>query len=304
LTGKIHVVDTEPLGDAAIWADSDHSVALLGQSTDLTGVRGNSTSGIGVWGASTGGIGVYGHGFSYGVSGATILGAGEGVVGTSISTFGVHGISTNSLGVYGESGADSGVSGFSHTGDGVEGESDHRWGVTGLGDDAAGGGVFADSQSGTGVFAQAETGTAIIGKITGAATALLSLMNNAAEKLSVSILGLVKCIGVVPTPVILTPAGAAVTPDYTTGTHFRITLSDAATTINNPTTPSDGQRVVYELIQDNAGSRTLILGGKFALGTDITAVTLTTTANKRDFLTTIYNSGADKHYVVAFVKGY
>ncbi|MEU8588975.1 hypothetical protein AB0C59_18530 [Streptomyces sp. NPDC048664] len=41
----------------------------------------------------------------------------------------------------------------------------------------------------------------------------------------------------------------------------------------------------------------------FALGTTVSAVTLTTGANKRDFLTAIYNTSKNKWYVVDFVKG-
>ena len=75
-------------------------------------------------------------------------------------------------------------------------------------------------------------------------------------------------------------------------------------TLANPTNPTDGQKVTWEIIQDATGSRTLTLGAKFALGTDISSTTLTTTASKRDFLGAVYNATADKWYVIAFVKGY
>jgi hypothetical protein len=55
------------------------------------------------------------------------------------------------------------------------------------------------------------------------------------------------------------------------------------------------------MIQDGTGSRTITLDTKC---TDLTAVTLTTTASKRDFLGAFYNSATDKFYVTAFVKGY
>lgn len=97
--------------------------------------------------------------------------------------------------------------------------------------------------------------------------------------------------------------GALITTDATLGNHFRATLT-ANATLSNPSNPADAQRLVWEFIQDATGSRTLTLGTKFALGTDITAVTLTTTASKRDFMTVIYNLATDKFYVVAFVKGY
>lgn len=103
-------------------------------------------------------------------------------------------------------------------------------------------------------------------------------------------------------PVTLTDA-ATIATDASLGTHFRVTLGGNRT-LDNPTNPADGQKVVWELIQDGTGSRTITLGTSFALGTDITGVTLSTTAGKRDFLGAVYNSTAAKWYVIAFVKGY
>lgn len=91
--------------------------------------------------------------------------------------------------------------------------------------------------------------------------------------------------------------------DASLGNYFRVTLGGNRT-LGNPTNMVDGQKCIWELIQDGTGSRTITLGSAFALGTDISAVTLTTTASKRDFLGAIYNSTATKWYVIAFVKGY
>jgi hypothetical protein len=103
-------------------------------------------------------------------------------------------------------------------------------------------------------------------------------------------------------PVTLTDA-ATVATNAALGNHFRVTLGGNRT-LGNPTGATDGQRILWELIQDGTGSRTITLDTKFALGTDLTAVTLTTTASKRDFLGAFYNSATDKFYVTAFVKGY
>lgn len=103
-------------------------------------------------------------------------------------------------------------------------------------------------------------------------------------------------------PATLTYA-ATVTTDASQGTLFRITLTGNLT-LANPTNPVDGQKIVWELVQDATGSRTLTLGSAFALGTDISAVTLTTAANKRDFLGAVYNASAAKWYVLAFTRGY
>lgn len=103
-------------------------------------------------------------------------------------------------------------------------------------------------------------------------------------------------------PVVLTDA-ATIATDASLGNHFRVTLGGNRT-LGNPTNPTDGQRVIWELIQDGSGTRTIALDTAFALGTDLTAVTLSTAINKRDFLGAIYNSTAVKWYVTSFIKGF
>lgn len=97
--------------------------------------------------------------------------------------------------------------------------------------------------------------------------------------------------------------GATVNTDASTGDLFRLTLGGNRT-LANPTGMYDGQKVMWEFIQDGTGTRTITLGSKFAFGTDITEVTLSTAAGKRDFMGAIYNLAADKWYVIAFTKGY
>lgn len=80
--------------------------------------------------------------------------------------------------------------------------------------------------------------------------------------------------------------------------------ANANFTLANPTGMYHGQQLIWEILQDATGSRTITLGTIFALGTDITAVTLTTTASKRDLLTGIYNAISGKIYIVGFIKGY
>lgn len=91
--------------------------------------------------------------------------------------------------------------------------------------------------------------------------------------------------------------------DASLGNFFKIT-ANANFTLTNPTNPTDGQRITWQITQDGTGSRTITLGSAFALGTDITSVVLTTTASKCDFLGAIYDSTAVKWRVVSFVKGY
>jgi hypothetical protein len=98
--------------------------------------------------------------------------------------------------------------------------------------------------------------------------------------------------------------GATIATDASLGNYFRVTLGGNRT-LSNPTNMVDGQKCIWEIIQPASGGPwTITLGSAFALGTDISSTTLTTTASKRDFLGAIYNSTATKWYVIAFVKGY
>lgn len=107
------------------------------------------------------------------------------------------------------------------------------------------------------------------------------------------------------TPQTLTDA-ATIATDASTGIHFRVTLAGNRT-LGVPTNPTDGQKVMWEFIQDATGSRTITLAngaGGFELGTDVSTVTLTTAANKHDLMGAVYNSTAQLWYVIAFVRGY
>ena len=106
----------------------------------------------------------------------------------------------------------------------------------------------------------------------------------------------------IPDPVALSDA-ATIAVDASLGNHFRVTLGGNRT-LGNPTNATDGQKLLFEIIQDGTGSRTLALDTKYAFGTDITSFTATTTLNKRDFLGVVYNGTADKFYVIGIQKGY
>jgi hypothetical protein len=101
--------------------------------------------------------------------------------------------------------------------------------------------------------------------------------------------------------------GATIALDASLGNHFRVTLGGNRT-LDIPSNPVDGQKIMIEVIQDATGSRTLTLttgsSGSFAYGTDITTITLSTAANARDFIGAVYNSTAQRWYVIAFIKGY
>lgn len=291
--GKIHVVDNGVANaPPAIWSEALNS----------RGLQVRSQNNYGVYAESIAGIAVYANGATCGVFGVDSTGTFDGVKGLSAHGDGVHGETTDGYGVYGvATGGGIGVQGVCVAGTGVYGTGAD--GVYGVG--TVNGAEFY-SAAGNACSVATATGTAFKGVVTGAATALMTLWNNLTQVLKVTINGLIECAGVVPTPVTLTPAAGHVATDAALGTHFRFTLAGDLT-LDVPTNPTDGQRIVWEMTQDGAGSHVLTLAGGaggFALGADISAVVLTTTASKTDFMTTIYNSTANKHYVVAFVKGY
>lgn len=76
--------------------------------------------------------------------------------------------------------------------------------------------------------------------------------------------------------------GATITPDFSVGNNFSVTLTGNAT-LANPTNLAAGQSGNIVITQDSTGSRTLAYGSnwKFPSGT---APTLTTTANAVDVL--------------------
>lgn len=129
---------------------------------------------------------------------------------------------------------------------------------------------------------------------------------------TVSILGLlsadagistttVSAIRIIPTIVSVAFNGTT-TVDASLASYFRGTAVSAFTLSAN--NAQDGQRIVYEIIQDATGGRVVTLGALFAVGTDIPSVVLSTLSAKRDFLGTFYNGTTNRHYVTAFVKGY
>ena len=118
--------------------------------------------------------------------------------------------------------------------------------------------------------------------------------------------GLLSASGSGPTPsnnipVTLAYSGTNVPVNASLGTHFRLTATNNFL-LQNPAGASDAQRMVFEIIQDATGGRTMFLGNAFRLGTDIPAVNLTTNAGRRDFLTCVC-SGTN-FYILGLVKGY
>lgn len=94
---------------------------------------------------------------------------------------------------------------------------------------------------------------------------------------------------------------ASIPTDVSFAIHFRVTLAGNRT-LANPTNGRDGQKVIWEFVQDATGSRLLTLDTKFDAGSIDT--TLTTAANSICFMGCTYDAPNDKWRVIAFTTGY
>lgn len=137
-------------------------------------------------------------------------------------------------------------------------------------------------------------------------TSLVSDLALKAPLASPTFTGLATFVKVITTPVTLTDA-STVAIDASLGNHFRLLTTSgvgATRALGSPTNPTDGQRILIEVTQDATGSRALTYNAIFLWGADVPVPTLSTGANKKDFLGFIYNSSAAKWYGVAVSRGY
>lgn len=86
--------------------------------------------------------------------------------------------------------------------------------------------------------------------------------------------------------------GANIAVDAALSNYFRVTLAGNRT-LDNPTNMKDGQALVFRVIQDGTGTRTLAYGTKYKWPAG-TAPTLSTAAGEVDIITGIYDSTADE----------
>jgi hypothetical protein len=95
-----------------------------------------------------------------------------------------------------------------------------------------------------------------------------------------------------------------ITIDWSKGSHARITLDRATTTINM-SGAYDGQKCTLELIQDAVGGRAVNFGPNVEPGSDFTLpAALSIAPNKVDFLGFFYSAGNSKYNYVSLSRGY
>lgn len=131
----------------------------------------------------------------------------------------------------------------------------------------------------------------------------LALLAGAAFTGNVSTTGTLAGSKSITAGVVALTDGTTISVDTSQGSHFRVVIAGNRT-LANPTNPTDGQKVTFEIIQDATGSRTLSYGTAYAFSTDIPQPTLTTTPNKRDILGFVYNASTSLWYLLAVVHGF
>lgn len=103
-------------------------------------------------------------------------------------------------------------------------------------------------------------------------------------------------------PVDLTDA-ATILVDASLGALMRVTLGGNRT-LAKPTNPADGQAIMFEIKQDGSGGRTIAFASGYNFGTDLIAVTLSTTPGATDRVLVQYVLARDEWDVTGLMKGF
>jgi hypothetical protein len=101
-----------------------------------------------------------------------------------------------------------------------------------------------------------------------------------------------------PAPVALVD-GTTIATDASLGNHFRVTLGGNRT-LSNPTSPVDGQKVLWEFTQDATGGRTITLGSQFTNFTGLASLVAATGAGKRTYMGAIWKDSTSTWDVLAW----
>ena len=84
---------------------------------------------------------------------------------------------------------------------------------------------------------------------------------------------------------------------------YSITLTQNIT-LNKPTNGSDMDTIRIRIIQDGTGGRTITLATGWDFGSDITDLSLDTTANSVSYITAIYYSTGNVWQIISVIGGY
>jgi hypothetical protein len=108
--------------------------------------------------------------------------------------------------------------------------------------------------------------------------------------------------GTAPNVVALTDA-ATIAVDASLGNDFRVTIA-ASRTMANPSNPTDGQQIVFQITQGTGGSSTITWGSDYEFSTGLPQPTLSTTTGMTDVLGFIYNATLGSWLFSLFLKGF
>jgi hypothetical protein len=108
--------------------------------------------------------------------------------------------------------------------------------------------------------------------------------------------------GLAPAVVSLTDA-ATIAVNASLGNDFRLTIGNNRI-MGNPTSPVDGQKIVFQITQGPGAPYTLTWGSNYSFSTALPQPTLSTTAGQTDLLAFIYNAAKGTWLFAAFVAGF
>ena len=97
--------------------------------------------------------------------------------------------------------------------------------------------------------------------------------------------------------------GASIPVNAAFGNDFRVTLGGNRT-LANPTNPVNGQRILFQIIQDGTGSRTLAYGTAYKFSATLPQPVLTTTLAATDILGFVYSAAQSKWLFISFLAGF
>jgi hypothetical protein len=109
--------------------------------------------------------------------------------------------------------------------------------------------------------------------------------------------------GAIAPAVVSLADSATIAVDASLGNDYRVTIA-ASRTMGNPSNPTDGQKIIFQITQGLAGSSLITWGSAYSFATGLPQPTLSTTAGQTDLLAFIYNASKGKWLLAAFVNGF
>lgn len=105
------------------------------------------------------------------------------------------------------------------------------------------------------------------------------------------------------TAVVALTDAATIAINATLGNTFTVTLGGNRT-LDTPTNPSSGQKIIVRVTQDGTGGRTITYSAGWNLGSDFAGLSLSTTPGATDYIGAIYNAITSKWDIVSIMRGY